>query len=78
MHDTEHAGDFTAKRTAAADRLTRRAGEAIDNASYPTTCRDVAGLLTLKGSPGMAGLRVVPLAGFEPATHGLGNRCSIP
>jgi len=20
----------------------------------------------------------VPLAGFEPATHGLGNRCSIP
>lgn len=32
------------------------------SASYPTTCRDVAGLLMLKGSPGMAGLRVVPPA----------------
>ena len=23
-------------------------------------------------------LRLAPPAGFEPATHGLGNRCSIP
>ena len=23
-------------------------------------------------------IKVVPPAGFEPATHGLGNRCSIP
>jgi len=23
-------------------------------------------------------VQLVPPAGFEPATHGLGNRCSIP
>ena len=34
-----------------------------------------------KPAPCVAGLKdasLVPLAGFEPATHGLGNQCSIP
>ena len=34
-----------------------------------------------KPAPSVAGLKdtsLVPPAGFEPATHGLGNRCSIP
>ena len=34
-----------------------------------------------KPAPSVAGLkdtRLVPLVGFEPTTHGLGNRCSIP
>ena len=33
---------------------------------------------TCTGQPPDLPLCVVPSAGFEPATHGLGNRCSIP
>jgi hypothetical protein len=30
------------------------------------------------GQPGFSMITWVPPAGFEPAAHGLGNRCSIP
>ncbi len=45
------------------------------NIANPENARDCTGFPPIAAYPTDGGVR---LAGFEPATYGLGNRCSIP
>jgi hypothetical protein len=67
-HLFEDELDAVADRLNAAARASRMPGWRPDPAVVPIARRE----------PVVTRHFVVPPAGFEPAAHGLGNRCSIP